>query len=67
MGAVWDILSISEMYLCHISQDSVQNPFVVSTWTEEPFLLPNLTSIPAQAGTGTGLGTCYCSSFLKDF
>lgn len=34
--------------LCHISRYSVQNPFVVCTWTEESPLLPNLTSTPAQ-------------------
>lgn len=67
LGAVWEILSISEICLYHISQDSEQNPFVVCTWTEEPSLLPSLTSTPAQAGTSIGLGTCYSSSFFKDF
>lgn len=67
LGGVWDILSISEICLYRISQDNEQNPFVVYTWTEEPSLPPNLTSTPAQAGTGIGLGTCYSSSFFKDF
>lgn len=67
LGGVWDILSISEICLYRISQDNEQNPFVVCTWTEEPSLPPNLTSTPAQAGTGIGLGTCYSSSFFKDF
>lgn len=35
--------------LCHLSRYSVQSPFVVCTRTEEPPLLPNLTSTPAQA------------------